>query len=562
MSYKHKYYKYKQKYMNLLYGGANNKIVIRHKSTGKTITSLPFKRNVNYVDKDIFIFILPLVETMDEYTKKRLETLLAQAPNIQEPDKLRAEIGKGDKENKDPQYNALLQQKQEIEKKIKSISDVILKYLLSYFIANFNIVIDGIHRYTFHSYVTMGGQGIVFRIIKSDTREHHIIKFAIYYNCDEIKHEAETLEAYYGTHTEPTTFRPYKPLLYHNGPVGASAMGVGAMGVGAMGVGAMGVGADIDASAMDVGVDVRSMCFAIYEDVGNEDLFTFIRKCNDLRTINPLHPELVDRIKMIPHILLQIALQLEYYKEYRHNDIRLENIVVDVRNVAVEHGEQDDLMGQDEPVRTTLPIYKGDALELVRVTIIDFGKFDKPENVNFSLAYIASPEALTQEFIGTSTDKQKADFIGFCWVAIDLLTLSQAGYSIIEQTLIEQVLSNKQNHEIIALGLGTTESIKKKALLFIYQLLMHTSLVESPMSEIFEGTVIDTEITFSKLLELTKKHYKKEILQILFQNDKTSYNSFINNLLTLLASVDNRPNIRQLKNTLKQFVNTTSLQSP
>ena len=549
MSYKHKYYKYKQKYMNLLYGGANNKIVIRHKSTGKTITSLPFKRNVNYVDKDIFIFILPLVETMDEYTKKRLETLLAQAPNIQEPDKLRAEIGKGDKENKDPQYNALLQQKQEIE---KSISDAILKYLLNYFILNFYIVIDGIHRYTFHSYVSMGGQGIVFRIIKSDTSEHHIIKFAIYDNCDEIKHEAETLEAYYGTHTEPITFRPYKPLLYHNGPVGASAMGVGAMGV----------GADIDASAMDVGVDVRSMCFAIYEDVGNEDLFTFIRKCNELHTRNLLQPELVDRIKMIPHILLQIALQLEYYKEYRHNDIRLENIVVDVRNVAVEHGEQDDLMGQDEPVRTTVPIYKGDALELVRVTIIDFGKFDKPEKVNFSLAYIASPEALTQEFIGTSTDKQKADFIGFCWVAIDLLTLSQAGYSIIEQTLIEQVLSNKQNRRIIALGLGTSDSLERKTLLFIYQLLMHTSSLNTPMSEIFEGIVIDEPITFKKLLELTQKYYKREILQILFQNDNNKYKSFIHNLLSLLASVDKRPNIRQLKNTLTSFVNTTSLQSP
>lgn len=557
--------------MNLLYGGANNKIVIYHRRTDVQITSLPFYRDADYVEMSVLT--LPLVQTMDESDKHALEQLLTQALvkkqeiNIQELDRslkeLQVKIRK-DKENMDPQllshmteqYQALLQQKQEIEKANKIMSDRILQFLLQYFIANFNIVIDGIHRYTFNSYVTMGGQGIVFRIIKSDTSEHHIIKFAIYDNCDEIKHEAETLEAYYGSHTAPITFRPYKPLLYHNGPVGASAMGVGAMDVGAMDD-----GADIDASAMDVGVDVRSMCFAIYEDVGNEDLLTFIRKCNELRTINPLSPKLVDRIRMIPHILLQIALQLEYYKDYRHNDIRLENIVVDVRNVAVEHGVP---MGQDEPVRTTVPIYRGTSLELVRVTIIDFGKFDKYNVRQFSLAYIASPEALTQEFLGINVDEltQKADLIGFCWVAIDLLTLSQAGYSIIEQTLIEQVLSNEQNHRIIALGLGTQESKKRKALLFIYQLLMHTSSLTTPMSEIFEGIVIDTEITFTALLELTFKNKKDIILQILFQNDKKSYYSFIMNLLKLLASVDIRPNIQQLKITLKKFVKTTSPQSP
>lgn len=357
------------------------------------------------------------------------------------------------------------------------------------------------------------------------------------------------MEEYYGSHTVPTTFRPYTPLLYHDGSTDKVSPVIAGTDSSAMGVGA------------NTGADVRSMCFAIYEDVGNEDLLTFIRKCNVLRIGNPLHPELVDRIRMIPHILLQIALQLEYYKDYRHNDIRLENIVVDVRNVAVEHG---DPMGQDEHVRTIVPIYRGTSLELLRVTIIDFGKFDKPDVRNFSLAYIASPEALTQEFLEIKVDKhtQKADLIGFCWVAIDLLTLSQAGYSIMEQ-LIEHVLSNEQNRGIIALGLGTQESIKGKALLFIYQLLMHNSSLKTSMSEIFEGMVIDTKITFNALqLELTKEYYKREILQILFQNDNNKYKSFIQNLLSLLASVDKRPNIQQLKITLKQFVKTTSPQSP
>ena len=40
--------------------------------------------------------------------------------------------------------------------------------------------------------------------------------------------------------------------------------------------------------------------------------------------------------------------------------------------------------------------------------------------------------------------------------------------------------------------------------------------------------------------------------------DITKYNSFIMNLLSLLASIDKRPNIQQLKNTLNKFVETTS----
>jgi serine/threonine protein kinase len=560
--------------MNLLYGGANNKIVIYHISTRKAITSLPFYRDADYID--ISVLTLPLVQTMDDGNKHALEQILTQALvkkqeiNIQELDKSLKELlvkisteEKKGKENIDPQllhnmkeqYKALLQQKQEIEKANKLMSDGILHSLLQYFIANFHIVIDGIHNYNFHSYVSMGGQGIVFRIVKESTSERHIIKFAIYNNCDEIKHEAETLENYYKLCGIPATFRPYKPLFYHDGSNDKvrDGKGVGAD-ASSMDVGDdMGRSADIGVIAIDA--DIRNMCFVIYEDVGNEDLLTFIRKCNDLRTRNQQSPELVDRIKMIPSILLQIALQLEYYKKYRHNDIRLENIVVDVRNVT---DEQEDLMEQVRPVGSVEPIYRGTALELVRVTIIDFGKCDKPDVLNFSLAYIASPEALEHEFMKTFRDKQGADLIGFCWVAIDLLTLSQAGYIIMEKTLIGHVLSNEQNHEIIAHDLGTRESIKRKALLFIYQSLMYNSLKKSPMSSIFESMVIDNDITFSKLLKLIERYYKIEILQILFQKDKKKYNSFIMNLLSLLASIDNRPNIQQLKNTLEKFVETTS----
>ena len=550
MSYKHKYYKYKQKYMNLLYGGANNKIVIHYKGTNVQITSLPFKRDTDYVDRNILT--LPLVQTMGDGDKQEVERLLEEAQvkkqeiNIQELDRrvrgLRVKIGDGeskDKENIDPQlpymkeqYQALLQQKQEIEKANKIMSDRILQFLLQYFIANFHILIDGIHKYTFDSYVSMGGQGIVFRIVKSETGERHIIKFAIYDNCVEIKHEAETLEMYYSTNRDLTTFRPYKPLLYHGGTNDkVGAMNVGAMDVSAMDVGAMNIGADISA-------DVRSMCFAIYEDVGNEDLDTFIRKCNALGEDNPPSLELVDRIKMIPHILLQIALQLDYYKNYRHNDIRLQNIVVDVGKI-----KQGVPMGQDEPIGPIGVIYRGNALELVRVTIIDFGKFNVSSDVSkFSLAYISSPEALEQEFMEqefrkTFIDKQCSDLIGFCWVAIDLLTLSQAGYSIIEKTLIERVLSNEKNKKILAFSLGSLDSLDRKALLFIYQLLMHNPPLNLPMSEMFEGMFIDTKITFHNLVKLIFTFKKDKIKEILFQYDNTTYITIINELIKLLFPI-------------------------
>jgi hypothetical protein len=534
MSYKHKYYKYKQKYMNLLYGGANNKIVIRHKGTDVQITSLPFYRDTDYVDRNILT--LPLVQTMGESDKQGVKRLLEEAQvkkrknNIQELDRsvkeLRVKIGeeeRKDKENIEPQllpsmkehYQALLQQKQEIEKTNKIMSDRILQFLLQYFIANFNIEIDGIHNYTFDSYVSMGGQGIIFRIVKSQTGERHIIKFAIYDNCYEIKHEAETLEKYYEEHGVPTTFRPYKPLLYHDGadvkahPVDKSAMDIGA----------------------DTSTDIRSMCFAIYKDVGNEDLLTFIRRCNTLGASNPSSQELIDRIRMIPHILLQIALQLDYYKIYRHNDIRLENIVVDVGKI-----KQGEPMEQDEPVGPIGVIYRGNALELVRVTIIDFGKFNDPKFFNFSLAYISSPEALEQEFMRTFKDKQRSDLIGFCWVAIDLLTLSQTGYKIMEEILIKRVLSNEHNKTILALDIGTPEQLKRKALLFIYQLLMH-HFIKSPMSEIFNDMVIDTEITFHNLVKSILKYKKDKIKEILFQNNENDYITIINELIKLLYPI-------------------------
>lgn len=551
MSYKHKYYKYKQKYMNLLYGGANNKIVIRHKETKVQITNLPFYRDTDYVDGGVLT--LPLILTMDDVDKQGVERLIRDARvkkkenNIQELDRrvkeLRVKIGeeeRKDKENIDPQllpsmkeqYQALLQQKQEIEKANKIMSDKILQFLLQYFIANFYIVIDGIHNYNFYSYVSMGGQGIVFRIVKIETGEHHIIKFAIYNNCDEIKHEAETLEEYYKEHGVPTTFRPYKPLLYHDG-VNDTVQ-------------------PVDESAMDTGADVRNMCFAIYDDVGNEDLLAFIRRCNTLGASNPSSPELVDRIRMIPHILLQIALQLEYYKLYRHNDIRLENIVVDIRGV-----EQGDLMGQDGPVRTPGSIYRGNALELVRVTIIDFGKFKDPAIFDFSLAYISSPEALEQEFMGRFKDEQKSDLIGFCWVAIDLLTLSQTGYTIMEKTLITRVLANEHNKTNLLLGLGTYDSLERKALLFIYQLLMHNH-IQSPMSEIFNDTVIDKKINFTELVKSIFQYKKDKIKEILFQNDSKGYDLIINELITLLYPIytHNKKNTRSSINTIIKWLHT------
>ena len=76
--------------------------------------------------------------------------------------------------------------------------------------------------------------------------------------------------------------------------------------------------------------------------------------------------ELHDRIMMIPHIIIQILLQLEYYKKYRHNDIRLENVVIDIRPIDSTH---------------SVPIYQGTVISLFCVTIIDFCKFNQHESL-------------------------------------------------------------------------------------------------------------------------------------------------------------------------------------
>jgi serine/threonine protein kinase len=393
----------------------------------------------------------------------------------------------------------------------------------------------------------MGGQGIIFRIINQETRDSHIIKFAIRNNCDEIKHEAEILTKYNKDYRQPITFKPYLPLFYHDGvgamddgDVGAmGTMGVGAMGdgdVGAMGaMGTMGVRGD---ETMDVGAmgamgtmgvrgdgNASSICFIVYEDVGYEDLNTFIRSCNT----NP--QELEDRIRMIPHILLQVALQLEYYKHYRHNDIRLQNIVVDVRLISTA---------------TATPIYTGTILKLSRVTIIDFGLFNEPRINKFSLLYIASQEALEHKYEHTFSDKQNSDLIGFFWVAIELLTLSQIGNMIIKE-LIRHVLSNRENMSVIKKDiLDIEEMINGKTLLFIYQLLMHNSPEKTPISGMFNGMVIDKEISVDTLFKLIKKHYNSKILEILFKNNRVEYGKFIRKLFKLLTPTSIRPSIEEV----------------
>jgi serine/threonine protein kinase len=293
---------------------------------------------------------------------------------------------------------------------------------------------------------------------------------------------------------------------------GDETMDVGAMGA----MGTMGVRGDGNAS---------SICFIVYEDVGYEDLNTFIRSCNT----NP--QELEDRIRMIPHILLQVALQLEYYKHYRHNDIRLQNIVVDVRLISTA---------------TATPIYTGTILKLSRVTIIDFGLFNEPQINKFSLLYIASQEALEHKYEHTFSDKQNSDLIGFFWVAIELLTLSQIGNMIIKE-LIRHVLSNRENMSVIKKDiLDIEEMINGKTLLFIYQLLMHNSPEKTPISGMFNGMVIDKEISVDTLFKLIKKHYNSKILEILFKNNRVEYGKFIRKLFKLLTPTSIRPSIEEV----------------
>jgi hypothetical protein len=441
MSYKHKYYKYKQKYLYLLYGGKKNMIQILHKMTNAPLTILPFIHDDNYATSDVLE--LPFVQTMPPEIRQQIIDLLAQKQVEHTIDKIDVRIGeletswnrenKKDKENinhdllksLEQKYKQLLQQKEDIEKTEKPISESIFRIIHTFFIANYYIIIDGIHIYDFSSYVSIGGQGIIFRIVKRETGGKHVIKFAIRNNCNEIKHEAEVLTEYNRQYGRPTTFRPYLPLFYHDGVNDTGAMdkrddrGVGSI------------------------KSASSICFIVYEDVGNEDLNTFIRRCRD--NTNP--QELEDRIRMIPHILLQVALQLEYYKHYRHNDIRLQNIVIDVQPVSS--------MAVDEPV------YTGTQLKLLRVTIIDFGLFNRPEITNFSLLYIASQEVLEQIHERKYSDNKNSDLIGFFWVAIELITLSQIGNNIIE-SLIERIFLNKSEFKKLSIGTFTEEMNRKK----------------------------------------------------------------------------------------------------
>ena len=76
MSYKHKYYKYKQKYMNLLYGGVKNMIQILHKMTNAPLTILPFIHDDNYATRDVLE--LPFVQTMPPVIRQQIIDLLAQ----------------------------------------------------------------------------------------------------------------------------------------------------------------------------------------------------------------------------------------------------------------------------------------------------------------------------------------------------------------------------------------------------------------------------------------------------------------------------------------------------
>lgn len=319
-----------------------------------------------------------------------------------------------------------------------------------------------------------------------------------------------------------TTFTPYQPLFYNSGG--------------------------------DVGSGSDNICFIVYDDVGNENLHAFVKRCNSLiKSGDSGSQELSDRIMMIPHILLQIAMQLEYYKHYRHNDIRLENIVVDIHHNA--------------PVTLSpvMSIYRGTVVTLSRVTIVDFGKFKEPIHVDNSLIFMISPEVLEQMFIRRDAaqiiDNENSDLVGFFWVAIDLLTCKRLGIELIEN-LIRKVLSNEQNIFVITGDRNTTsinEYYKQKTLLFIYQLLMRNSNPRKyNINEMFSGMVIDRDITFDALFTMISKKNNKKILEILFSNDMDKYNKFIRNLFSLLTPISKRPSIsdtkKMLRNTIFKYV--------
>jgi hypothetical protein len=426
--------------------------------------------------------------------------------------------------------NVLVAEIASINKNNNSVNKEIFDLLIIFFITQFYIVISG-KNYRIVSFITVSGQGMVFRICTESIesiedmegmegmegihyRSNYIIKFAYPENCDEIEHEATTLNTYYTANGDPSTFTPYKSLSH--GKTG-------------------------------------SICFSVYDDVGNEDLYVFVNAIKQLISMESSDgDELHDRIMMIPHILIQILLQLEYYKKYRHNDIRLENIVIDIRRTT--------------PMTPSLPapIYQGAVISLLRVTIIDFGKFNLPERIEYSQLYITSPETLERWFdekinySGVAEDKvydnQNSDLVGFMWTVIDLL-IGERGETLVIDELMRIVLLNEKNLPIdekerekykkLGKLSEISENWKKKLLLFIYQSLMY-NFDKEKYTVRFKSMVIDSKLTFEKVGNILlgiRNDFNNRIIELLFSNDRNTYNYFIRNLLLLLQPCTERPSI-------------------
>jgi len=310
-NYKHKYNKYKQKYLNLLHGGADE-IHIIHSKDLKELKELPFLVANDFIDGAIMG--TEFVSLLDEQYKLQLQqvinkvidksALTLELEQVLLDYKREKSKDKGNINNElltklKQQNSVLLKQKVHIDASNNSVNKEIFDLLITFFITYFCIVISGVY-YSIVSFVLIGGQGIVFRIRTKGAegslyRSNYIIKFAVHDNCDEILDEAIALDTYYTSNGTPVEFTPYKSLRH--GRTG-------------------------------------SLCFSVYDDVGSEDLCVFANTIKQLISTgvdSSEGGELHDRIMMIPHILIQILLQLEYYKKYRHNDIRLENIVIDIR---------------------------------------------------------------------------------------------------------------------------------------------------------------------------------------------------------------------------------------